>query len=118
MTDEWAPTPEPAGDLNPPRRRPPTAVGVLTPPPPHRPRRSAYRQPSLRRRLGQAFLGASTTFAGVAAVSIASHPAVLLAGSLIALMGARLIGISVRDAATSRERPTLDDRIPGRKRAA
>jgi hypothetical protein len=33
------PTPEERGQLGPPARRPPTAIGVATPPPPHGPQR-------------------------------------------------------------------------------
>lgn len=34
MADAWPPKPDPFGALEPPRRNPPTAVGVATPPPP------------------------------------------------------------------------------------
>jgi hypothetical protein len=118
MTDEWAPTPEPAGDRDPPRRRPPTAVGVLTPPPPRRPKHSAYIESNLRRRLAQAFLGASGAFTGIAAASIASHPVAILAGSVIALLGARLLGISVRGASRPRAMASIDGHKASRKRAA
>lgn len=118
MTDEWEPTPEAAGGLNPPRRRPPTALGLLTPPPPRRPKRSVYRPSSLRRRLAQAFLGASGAFAGVAVVSIAAHPVGVIVGSLVALAGARLLGISVRVAPAARVRQALHERAPTRDRAA
>ncbi|MBX3175314.1 MAG: hypothetical protein KF709_12945 [Gemmatimonadaceae bacterium] len=118
MTDEWAPEPEPAGNLQPPRRNPPTAVGVLTPPPPHRPQRTRYRASSLRRRLAQAFLGASGAFAGIAAASIATHPVAVAAGSLLALAGARLLGISVRSNSAPRELALVPDRKSSRKRAA
>ena len=37
MDDTDLPEPESWGSLEPPRRRPPTAIGVLTPPPPRRP---------------------------------------------------------------------------------
>lgn len=117
MTDEWPPAPEPAGDLNPPRRRPPTAVGVRTPPPPPRhPSRSTYLESSRKRRLAQAFLGASGAFAGIAAASIAVHPAAVIGGSVLALVGARLLGISVRGAPATSEQAPLDDRMPMPKR--
>ncbi len=118
MTDAWAPTPEPAGDREPPRRRPPTAVGLLTPPPPRRPKRSVYSESSLRRRLAQAFLGASGAFTGIAAASIASHPVPVLAGALIALLGARLLGISVRGTSRPRALTSIDGHKASRKRAA
>src|ERR1043165_9875624 len=43
--DDWTPDPQPFGSLEPPRKHPPTAVGVATPPPPGRP----YRRTSRRR---------------------------------------------------------------------
>ena len=47
--DEWLPDPQEQGSLEPPRRRPPTAVGVATPPPPRGPRRSRYREGRIHR---------------------------------------------------------------------
>jgi hypothetical protein len=91
---------------------------VLTPPPPHRPRRSRYSTSSLRRRLAQAFLGASGAFAGIAAASIATHPLAVAAGSLVALVGARLLGISVRRDPAPRELALVADRKSSRRRAA
>lgn len=50
MSDvEPTPRPEPSGDLLPPTGHPPTALAVLTPPPPPRPR--ALPRPSQRRGL-------------------------------------------------------------------
>ena len=50
MSDlEPTPRPEPRGDLVPPTRHPPTAVGVATPPPPPPPR--ALPRPRYRRGL-------------------------------------------------------------------
>ena len=36
MSSDFDPVPDERGDLQPPRRRPPTAVGTMTPPPPGR----------------------------------------------------------------------------------
>jgi putative Ca2+/H+ antiporter (TMEM165/GDT1 family) len=118
MTDDWTPDPEPAGDLDPPRRRPPTAIGLLTPPPPRRPRRSVYQPSALRRRLAQAFLGAWGTCAGVATVTMASHPAAIIGGSLLALVGARLLGVSVRGGLERDSGSARSEQLVARKRAA
>jgi hypothetical protein len=47
--DEWLPEPLAEGSLEPPRRHPPTAVGVATPPPPRGPRRSRFRGSRMQR---------------------------------------------------------------------
>lgn len=96
MSDSWEPIPDPHGDREPPRRRPPTAVGVLTPPPPRRPSRSVYRGSTLRQRLAQGFVGASGAFAGIVTTSLASHPLSVLAGAILAVAAARLIGLAIR----------------------
>lgn len=41
---DWTPEPQTFGWLEPPRRRPPTAVGVATPPPPRGPHRVVARR--------------------------------------------------------------------------
>ena len=38
MVSDEAPVPEPGGSLEPPDRKPPTALATATPPPPHKPR--------------------------------------------------------------------------------
>lgn len=96
MTDEWVPATQPAGDLVPPGRHPPTAVGALTPPPPHQPGRPPGRAPSPRRRLAGAFLGLSGSVAGIVAATVASHPAALVASAVLVLAGAGLLGMSLR----------------------
>jgi hypothetical protein len=64
MADEWPPRPDPFGALEPPRRNPPTAVGVATPPPPSG-QPLYWDLPITRgRRLATAFMG--TVFAGAA----------------------------------------------------
>lgn len=118
MADEWTPEPEPAGDREPPRRRPPTAVGVLTPPPPHRPRRSVYRSSRLRQRLAYAFVGASGAFVGIVTASLASHPAAVALGSVLALLGARFLGVSLRGIPRPPELGVVADRNAVRRRAA
>ncbi|MBX3175322.1 MAG: hypothetical protein KF709_12985 [Gemmatimonadaceae bacterium] len=68
--------------------------------------------------MAQAILGASGAFLGIAAASIAAHPVAVAAGSLVALVGARLLGISVRGNPARRELALVADRKPIRKRAA
>jgi|SRR5688572_9782845 len=65
MQGAWPPKPDPFGDLQPPRRNPPTAVGVATPPPPAGNPRYYDRHVSRRSRLASAFAG--TVFAASAA---------------------------------------------------
>lgn len=67
MSDGPAPIPEPRGALVPPHRRPPTAVGVATPPPPRplRPIPHDAGQPWLRRTLGRAIGAALDVADGV-----------------------------------------------------
>lgn len=43
MSSDFDPVPEERGNLQPPRRRPPTAVGTMTPPPPGHPVRGSHR---------------------------------------------------------------------------
>ena len=87
--DEWAPEPQEQGWREPPRRRPPTAVGVATPPPPRGPRNSRYRE-SRMHRIGRVFAQlAVATACGIAAGEYISLS--LLATSLIGLGGARVI---------------------------
>lgn len=77
MDDEFRPEPEERGQFGPPRRRPPTAVGVATPPPPRPPQPARYASfPSTLRRLSLALLGATLCTGGVGLV---------LAGSLAPL---------------------------------
>jgi hypothetical protein len=86
--DEWMPEPQERGWLEPPRRRPPTAVGVATPPPPGpRPRR--YHE-SRMQRIGRVFahIAFATAF-GLAAGTLVPIPVLL--SSLVCLTGGRLI---------------------------
>jgi hypothetical protein len=65
MVPIWPPKPDPFGDLQPPRRNPPTAVGVATPPPPAGNPRYYDLHVSRRSRFASAF--AATVFAASAA---------------------------------------------------
>jgi len=73
---EWQPDTEPGGALEPPRRRPPTAVatGKLPPRPPNDPDDMGgaleddgepYREPSMLRRIGLRLLAIQTTAAAL-----------------------------------------------------
>lgn len=87
MADAWPPKPDPFGALEPPRRNPPTAVGVATPPPPHGQPLYYDLRVTRARRLATAFVG--TVLAG-AATSVATFGSVwwaLLSTGLGALSG-------------------------------
>jgi hypothetical protein len=87
--DEWTPGPQEQGWLEPPRRRPPTAVGVATPPPPRRPRRPHYRETRMQR-VGRVFAQlAVSTACGLAVGTFVSLP--ILVSLLAGLTGGRLI---------------------------
>ena len=90
MSSDFDPLPDERGDLQPPRRRPPTAIGTMTPPPPGR-------SPSARHhvhwsRLGIAVLVfASPLLLGALGWSLirgADSPWVTAAGWLVASLGA------------------------------
>src|SRR5687768_7425046 len=86
--DEWSPTPEERGWLEPPRRRPPTAIGVATPPPPPGPRRSQHK--TRLQRIGLMFAQLSVATAlGLAAAAFVSMP--LMLSLLATLTGGRWI---------------------------
>ena len=86
----WPPDPEPGGALNPPNRRPPTAVGIATPPPP--PEQPRYRNhlSRLRRRLAEGFTGAVLAGSAVGVATIGSLTSALFATGLGAVGGAFL----------------------------
>jgi hypothetical protein len=66
--NDWTPEPQAFGWLEPPRKYPPTAVGVATPPPPHRPHRHSTRSRwRLRRIVAVVALGLTTSGAGIVA---------------------------------------------------
>ena len=86
MAYESSPLPLPAGALEPPRRRPPTAVGTLEQPP-RPPRRSRYPAgPSLVRRIA---------LRGLALLSLLGSAAVLWPLGWQSSVGAGLMGLSV-----------------------
>lgn len=87
--DDWLPEPQEQGSLEPPRRRPPTAVGVATPPPPRGPRRSRYHETRMQR-IGRTFAQlAFATAMGLAAGTFLPMP--ILLSSLAGLAGGRWI---------------------------
>ncbi len=66
--DDWTPEPQVFGWLEPPRKFPPTAVGVATPPPPRRPHRRLRRAGWPPRRIAAVLaLALATSGAGIAA---------------------------------------------------
>lgn len=88
--------PQTSGRLGPPRRHPPTAVGVLTPPPPPRPSRGAVYRSSLRVRLAQGFVGVLAVAVGSGVSAVGTGLAATVVGAAIALAGAPLLFASVR----------------------
>jgi hypothetical protein len=86
MAYESASIPLPAGALEPPRRLPPTGIGLMEEPP-HRPRRSRYPNgPSLLRRIA---------LRGLAAILLVGSAAVLWPLSWQSSVGAGLMSLSV-----------------------
>ena len=86
MAYESAPIPLPAGALEPPRRLPPTGIGLMEESP-HRPRRSRYPNgPSLVRRIA---------LRGLAAILLLGSAAVLWPLSWQSSVGAGLMSLSV-----------------------
>lgn len=86
MTYESAPLPMPDGALEPPRRRPPTAVGTMEQPPRH-PRHGRYRAgPSLVRRIA---------LRGLSAAFLLGSALVLWPLGWQSSVGAGLVGLSV-----------------------
>jgi hypothetical protein len=86
----WPPDPETGGALNPPNRRPPTAVGVATPPPPDEEPRYRNHLLRLRRRLAEGFTGAVFAGSAVGIATVGSLATSLLAVGLGAVGGAFL----------------------------
>jgi hypothetical protein len=66
--NDWTPDPQESGWLEPPRKLPPTAIGVATPPPPRGPDRRSPRRTSRLRRIATVIgFSLATTGAGVVA---------------------------------------------------
>ena len=87
MADAWPPKPDPFGALEPPRRNPPTAVGLATPPPPAGQPRYHDRRISRRRRLASAFVGTVLTASATTIATLGSVWWALLSTGLGALGG-------------------------------
>ena len=66
--EEWTPQPQESGSLGPPRRLPPTAVGIATPPPPRRRDGGHYSRRSRLRRVARAVTGWLVTLASGVAI--------------------------------------------------
>jgi hypothetical protein len=84
------PEPKPDGFLDPPRRFPPTAVGVATPPPPRGHRRNFRGESRLRRRVKSAarlllFLSAGATLGSILPLAASATILAGLSASLVAL---------------------------------
>ncbi|MCC7001005.1 MAG: hypothetical protein IT357_02525 [Gemmatimonadaceae bacterium] len=96
MDDTELPEPESWGSLEPPRRRPPTAIGLLTPPPPRRPDADDVYTGFLRQRLAQGFVGTTVAALGTAIAASTGGPIGFSIGAMLALGGARMIGMAFR----------------------
>ncbi len=103
MSGPWQPDPEPGGALEPPRRRPPTAVGLATPPPPRRDRSQfpSYSRYLRRRRIARAIVGSTMAISAVGFASIGGIW-MALASAVLGISGSALIFRSIRG-----ERPPL-----------
>lgn len=95
MDEERTPAPLPWGGLEPPDRRPPTAIGVMTPPPPSRPSVS-HRALNLRRRLALGFVGATAIATGILVAAVTVGPIGFGIGSVVALLGGPFLSAAVR----------------------
>ena len=114
MSDSWLPEPDPFGSLEPPRRNPPTAVGVATPPPPDR--RPGYfdRRVMRRRRLASAFVGTVLT-ASATALATAGSLWAMIAGAGLGGMGGMFLYRSIRPYAAGRGLPSFSLAAVGRR---
>lgn len=90
MAESWTPEPDPSGALQPPRRNPPTAVGLATPPPPARQPGYHDRSIARRRRLASAFVGTVLTSSAVSLATVGSIWWALLSTGLGAVGGVLL----------------------------
>jgi hypothetical protein len=92
--EEWTPKPQESGSLDPPRRRPPTAVGITTPPPP-RPRGSEhYSRRSRLQRRARALIGFLTTFGGGVAIGSLFPPAASI--TVATVLSTLLLALHIR----------------------
>jgi len=95
---EPLPVPEPSGQLAPPPRKPPTAIGLVDPGPrPRHPERSSYRRLSRLTRIARLMMGVSMLVggAGIALVS----PVGFVMGVAAISAGTRLLGKTIGRAA-------------------
>lgn len=79
MSSAFQPEPDPRGQRLPPRRNPPTAVGVATPPPPRRRENYADRASRRRRRLAIAFIATVLGGSGLGVASVIGRPLIVAA---------------------------------------
>lgn len=105
MAGTWPPEPDPFGALEPPRRNPPTAVGLATPPSPSGRPRYYDRHVSRRRRMAEAFVGtilaaSATTLASLGSVwwALASTGLGVLSGVLFYRAAQRVRRVSLERA--------------------
>jgi hypothetical protein len=93
MDEELEPLPEEKGFLSPPNRRPPTAVGVGTPPPPHPPFRRITKR-RVRGLLQPLYLFTATSLFGGAALWFFAAPIFLrIGGATLAVVGLFLLAL-------------------------
>jgi hypothetical protein len=96
MTDAWPPKPDPFSALEPPRRNPPIAVGVATPPPPEGQPHYYDLRITRGRRLATAFVGTVLAGAATSVAMLGSLGWALLSTGLGALSGVFLYGATRR----------------------
>lgn len=86
MASAFQPEPDPRGQRLPPRRNPPTAVGVATPPPPRRRDSHGDRTAARRRRLAIAFIATVLGGSGLGIVGVITRPLIAAALGGVGLM--------------------------------
>lgn len=96
MRDAWPPKPDPFGALEPPRRNPPTAVAVATPPPPEGQPQYVDLRITRGRRLATAFVGTVLAGAATGVATLGSLWWALLSTGLGALSGVFLYSATRR----------------------
>lgn len=92
--DEWAPSPQESGSLDPPRRVPPTAVGIATPPPPRRRDGEHYVRQSRLHHVARATVGFLTT--GGSAMALASLLPTAASMTVVIALAGLLLAFHVR----------------------
>ena len=122
MADEWLPKPDPFGGLEPPRRNPPTAIGLATPPPPSGEPWYLDRRALRRRRMASAFAGSVLVASATSLATLGSVWSALVSTGLGAIGGALLYRAG-RSAWPASSRPgsglaRLRDRLKSKRRRA